>query len=91
MDRRSPYRAKVIKKLLRRNKNIKTIYLPKRSTYLDAVEECWRHGKQVLFVSESYQTFASLCNAAITYYRTVKSKLDIFKFAHRKATALYTN
>ena len=27
----------------------------------------------------------------LTYYRTVRFKLDIFKFAHRKVTALCTN
>ena len=91
MDRASPHRAKAVKKLLRENKNIKIIYLPKGSPYLNAVEECWRQGKQVLLVSEYYRTFSDLCNAIITYYRTVRFKLDIFKFAHRKATALCTN
>ena len=32
-----------------------------------------------------------LRNAVITYYRTVRFKLDIFKFAHRKAATLCTN
>ena len=89
MDRASPHRAKAVKRLLRENKSIKIIYLPKESPYLNAVEECWRQRKQVLLVSEYYRTFADLCNAIITYYRTVRFKLDIFKFAHRKATALH--
>ena len=33
----------------------------------------------------------ALRNAVITYYQTIRFKLDIFKFAHRKATALCTN
>ena len=32
-----------------------------------------------------------MCSAITTYYRTVRFKSDIFKFAHRKATALCTN
>ena len=90
-DRASPHRAKSVKKLLRENKNIKIIYLPKGSQYHNAVEECWRRGKQVLLVSEYYRTFADMCNAVITYYRTVRFKLDILKFAHRKAAPLCTN
>ena len=53
------------------------IYLPKGSPYLNAVEECWHQGKRILLVSEYYRTFADMCNAIITYYRTVRSKLDI--------------
>ena len=90
-SRASPHRAKSVKKLLRENKNIKIIYLPKVSPYLNSVEECWRRRKQVLLVSEYYRTFADMCNAVITYYRTVGFKLDILKFAHRNAAPLCTN
>ena len=45
-DRASPHRAKLVKRLLRENKNIRIIYLPKGSPYLNAVEECWRQGKK---------------------------------------------
>ena len=82
-DGASPHRAKLVKKLPRENKNIRIIYLPKGSPYLNAVEECWRRGKQVLPVSEYYQTFADMCNAIITYYRTVRFKLDIVRYASR--------
>lgn len=33
MDRASPHRTKAVKKLLRENRNIKIIYLPKGSSY----------------------------------------------------------
>ena len=39
-DRVSPHRAKLVKRMLRKNKNIRIIYLPKGSPYLNAVEEC---------------------------------------------------
>ena len=38
VDRASPHRAKLVRKLLRENKNIKLIYLPKRI----AVPQCGR-------------------------------------------------
>ena len=82
-DRASPHRAKLVKKLLRENKNIRIIYLPKGSPYLNVVEECWRQGKRILLVSEYYKTFADMCNAIITYYRTVRFKLDIVRYASR--------
>ena len=90
-DRASPHRAKLVKNLLRENKNIRIIDLSKGSLYFNAVEECWRQGKQVLPVLEYYRTFADMCNAVITYYRTVRFKLDILKFAHGKAAPLCTN
>ena len=90
MYRASPHRAKAVKKLLRKNKNIRILYLPKGSPYLNAVEECWHQGKQILLVSEYCQTFADMCNAISTYYRTVRCNLDILKYVHRKATALCT-
>ena len=91
-DRASPRRAKLVRKLLWENKDIRIIYLPKGSPYLNAVKECWRRGKkQVLLVSEYYRAFADMCNAVITYYRIVRFKLDILKFAHRKAAPPCTN
>ena len=91
MDRASPHRARLVKKLLRENKNIRIIYLPKGSPYLNAVEECWHQGKRVLLVSEYYRTFADMCKAITAYYRTTRFKLDILKFAHRNAALYCTN
>ena len=39
-DRARPHSAKLVKDLSRENKEIKIIYLPKESPYLNAVEEC---------------------------------------------------
>ena len=54
-DRASPHRAKLVKGLLRENKNIRIIYLPKGSPYLNAIEECWHQGKRILPVSVYYR------------------------------------
>ena len=91
VDRASPHRAKSVKELLRENKNIKIVYLPKGSPYLNAVEECWHQGKRVLLVSEYYKTFTDMCSAISTYYRTARLTLDILKFANRKAALFCTN
>ena len=42
-----------------------------------------RTGTASLLVSEYYRTFADMCNAIITYYRTVRFKLDIVRYASR--------
>ena len=83
MDRASPHRAKLVRRLLRESKNTKIIYLPKRSPCPNAVEECWHQGKRILLVSEYYRTFADMCNAIITYYRTVRFNLNIVRYASR--------
>ena len=82
-DRTSPHRAKLVKRMLRKNKNIRIIYLPKGSPYLNAVEECWHQGKRILLVSEYYRTFADMCDAITTYYRTVRFKLDTIRYVSR--------
>ena len=84
-DRSSLHRARLVKKLPLENRNVRIIYLPKGSSHLNAVKECWRQGKQALPASEYYRTLADTCIAAVTCYRTVGFKLDILKFAHRKA------
>ena len=90
-DRASPHRAKLVKKLLRKNKNIRIIYVPKGSPYLNAVKKCWRQGKHALLVSEYYRTFADMCKTITAYYKTARFKPDILKFAHRNAALCCTN
>lgn len=90
-DRASPHRAKRVRRLLRANKNIRIIYLPKGSPYLNAVEECWHQGKRVLLMSEYYRTFADMCNAISLYFRTARFNLDIMKYANRKAALFSKN
>ena len=85
VDRASPHRAKLVRKLLRENKNIKIIYLPKGSPYLNAVEECWHQGKRVLLVSEYYKTFTDMCSAISTYYRTARFTLDHTQVCQQKS------
>ncbi len=91
VDRASPHRSKAVRTLLRENKNIKIIYLPKGSPYLNAVEECWHQGKRNLLVSEYYKTFLDMHSAVSQYYRTARFNLDLFKFLNRKAELFCRN
>ena len=85
------HRSRLVREEIGRLDGVELQFLPPGCPDLNAVEEAWRQGKQVLLVSEYYRTFADMCNAVTTYYRTVRFKLDILKFAHRKAAPLCTN
>lgn len=91
VDRAPPHRAKLVLELLRKNKNNKIIYLPKGSSYLNAVEECWHQGKLVLFVSEYYKTFSDIHSTISMYSRTARFNLELLKFINRKAELFCTN
>ena len=90
-DRVPQHRSRLVKEFLRRNEDVKMIYLPRGSPYLNAMERCWHQGKRVLLVSEYYKTFQDMHRAVSLYYRTVRFKLDILKFASRKYEILCTN
>ena len=64
VDRTSPHCAKLVKDLLRENKEIKIIYLPKGSPYLNAVEECW-HRANKHYLSQNITRQSMTCG--ITY------------------------
>ena len=90
-DRAPQHRSKMVKKFLRTNKNIKIMYLPKGSPYLNAVEECWRQGKRRLLVSEYYRTFSDMCKAISTYYRTARFNLELIKYVNKKIELIHAN
>ena len=50
-DRAPQHRSKLVRELIRKNKNIRIIYFPKGSPYPNVVEECWHQGKRVLLAS----------------------------------------
>ena len=82
-DRAPQHRSKLVREFLRNNMDVKMIYLPKGSPYLNAMEECWHQGKRVLFVSEYYKTFQDM-HRAVSSYRPARFKLEILKHASRK-------
>ena len=90
-DRAPQHRSKVVREFLRRNKNIRIMYFPKGSPYLNAVEECWRQGKRRLLVSEYYRTFSDMCRAVFTHYRTTRFRLELINYVNKKTVLIHTN
>ena len=86
MDRAVQHRSSImVRKHLEENKDvIRVEYLPKGSSDYNAVEECWRQGKDDLLVSKYYPKFFNLKSAIAKYYRTRRFKLDITKYLFRK-------
>jgi transposase len=77
----------MIRKHLEENKGvIKVEYLPTGSPDYNAVEECWRQGKDDLLVSRYYPKFPNLKSAIANYYRTKRFKLDITKYLLRNGS-----
>ena len=71
-------------KHLEENKDvIRVEYLPKGSPGYNAVEECWRQGKDDLLVSKYYPKFPNLTYAIANYYRTKRFKLAVTKYLLR--------
>ena len=91
VDRASPHCAKLVKDLLRENKEIKIIYLPKGSPYLNAVEECWHRTKQALLVSKHYKTKYDMWHSISEYLGTTQHSLDIKKYLAREFACVLTN
>jgi transposase len=82
-------RSRKIKRYLSDNSNnIKFEYFPKGSPEFNAVEECWKQGKDDLLVSEYYPKFRSLKERITQYYRTKHFKLDIVKYLLRGSADL---
>ena len=81
--------SKRVKAYLEKNNDVMTVkYLPKGSSEFNAVEECWRQGKDTLLVSKYYPRFTNLKAAITNYYRTKRFNLNIVKYLMRKSANL---
>lgn len=82
MDRAPQHSRSInIRKHFQQNrKNIIVQWFPGGSPEFNAVEECWKQGKDDLLVSKYYPRFPNLRNAIAEYYRTKRFKLDITKY-----------
>lgn len=85
IDRATQHKSKmVVKEYFQRNsKTIKVEYFPVGSSYLNAVEECWRQRKHDLLVSKYYPSFIDLKSPIAKYYRTRRLNLCIVKYLLR--------
>ena len=82
-DSASVHKSKAIKKWLKKHPNVKLIWLPKGSPYLNAVEQCWNMAKHALLVSEYYGNFDTFKRAVSKYFRTTKFNLKIGNYIYR--------
>ena len=75
LDRASVHKSKKVKEYLVSNPDVKLIWQPKGSPYLNMIEQCWKISKYALLVSEYYVMFSVLSNTVSQYFRTTKFKL----------------
>lgn len=66
--------------LKKHRKNIRIRWFPSGFPESNPVEECWNQGKNELIGSRFHNTFQDFKNATITYYRTKRFKLDLYKY-----------
>jgi transposase len=81
------YRSIIVRKHFEENKDILRVeWFPKGSPEFNAVEECWKQGKDDLLVSRYYPKFHNLKKSITKYYRTKRFSLDITKYLLRNVT-----
>ena len=77
----------MVRKHLEENKDILRVeWFPKGSPEFNAVEECWKQGKDDLLVSTYYPKFRNLKKSITKYYVTKRFSLDITKYLLRNVT-----
>jgi hypothetical protein len=84
IDRATQHKSKMVVKgyFQRNSKTIKVEYFPVGSSFLNAVEECWRQGKGNILLNY-YSSFSLVKQAISDYYRKRRFNLDIKKYLFR--------
>jgi DDE superfamily endonuclease len=83
LDRAAQHRSKMVEEYLHQNmETIRVKYFPVGSSFLNAVEECWRQGKGNI-LSNYYSSFTQVKQAISNYYRKRRFNLDIQKYLFR--------
>ncbi len=105
LDRAPVHKSKKVKEYLTNNRDVKLIWLPKGSSYLNMIEQCWKTSKYALLVSEYYTMFAimnkavseyytmfAIMNKAVSeYFRVTQFKLDVANYIFRNPAKMFTN
>ncbi len=91
LDRAPVHKSKKVKEYLASNPDVKLIWLPKGSPYLNMIEQCWKTSKHSLLVSEYYAMFAIMNKAVSEYFRVTKFKLDVANYIFRNPAKMFTN
>ncbi len=80
VDRAPQHKAKVVKKYLRKNKDVKLAYLPRGSPHLSMIEEIWRQCKHVNVESEFYESIHEMRYMVMEYFRTHRFNLNMYQY-----------
>ena len=91
LDKASVHKSKKVKEYLAKNPDVKLIWLPKGSPYLNMIEQCWKISKHVLLVSEYYSMVSVMNDVVSQYFRTTKFKLDVTNYILRNPAKMFTN
>ncbi len=91
LDRASVHKSITVKEYLAKNPDVKLIWLPKGSPYLNMIEQCWKIGKHALLVSQYYAMFTEMNKAVSKYFRVTKFNLDIANYIFRNPAKMFTN
>ena len=91
LDHTSVHKSNKVREFLTDNPNVKLIWLPKGSSYLNMIKQCWKISKYVLVVSEYYPTFTIMPNVVSEYLRTIKFNLNIADYIFRKFQKILMN
>lgn len=88
--RQHHHSRKVRSYLQRHRSTLRVRWFPTACPELNAVEECWRQGKDALLSSRFYLEFTQLKAAITSYYRTKRFKLNIKKYLLHKEPQYFT-
>ncbi len=91
LDRASVHKSKKVKEYLANNRDVKLIWLPKGSPYLNMIEQCWKISKYALLVSEYYAMFTMMNDAVSKYFRRTRFKLDVANYIFRNPAKMFAN
>ena len=79
------HHSKDLKLKFEHDGDVRFVYLPRRSPYLNMIEEYWGQAKHRLQVSEYYSSFANTRRAVSEYFRVSKSNLDMYAYPDKWA------
>ena len=91
LDRASVHKSKKVREYLKSNPDVKLIWLPKGSPYLNAVEQCWNLGKRAILVSEYHASLVMMNAVMSEYFRTTRFGLTITDYIYRRLPKVLTN
>ena len=89
--RAPPYGTAALAEFVAGDPDVKIIYLPKGSPYLNAAGGCRVRGRYDLMASGYYDSFAAMCTMIGKYYRTTRFRLDMFEYLYRSPTKFLKN